>query len=925
MNRSPFKAALTATLAMALVTACGDPNPERQMLAAKDFIQKRDFKSAEIKIKAVQQKNPELPEARYLMGSVLLEQQNPTAAEIEFRKALALGYPEIQVVPYLARALLMTDQAQKLVDEFATKHFEGPAANASLQTTLSKAYAVLGKAALAESALTAALAEDSNHSPALVARARYKAMARDMDGALVILDSLTSGETASAEAWKLKGDILLYAKNSPDEALVAYQKAIQSDAKYLPGHAAALTVWMQMKKLDEAGKALDQLKLLAPHSPQTKYLEAQWAFQNKKYPQAQVLTQQLLVLAPNSPRLLQLAGAIELELGALSTAESLLTRASQAAPELLLARRLLIVTYLRAGQSVKAMDALTAMAAAAGKDGLPPELSLLAGEVYLQNGDAARAQAYLARALKLDPTDVGKRTVLAISRLAAGLEDTAFEELSQIAEADTGSTADLALISAFLARKDFAKALVALDKLEAKQPGKAATANLRGRIFLAQRDNAAARLGFEQALLRDPGFFAAAASLATLDLAAGKPDEARKRFEGLLAKQPKNGPVLVALAELAVARGASHDEVAKLLKRGVEANPASTTPRLLLIDFFLRAKDTQRAMFAAQDAVAALPNNPELQDALGRVQQESGDFNQAIATFGKLVTAQPRAAQPHLRLAGAQLASLNRPAAEQSMRRALDIKPDDLQLQRGLIVLLLEAKKFPDAMTVARVAQRQQPDRADGYAMEGDIAAAQKDWTAAAVAYRSGLTRLPSTELAIKLFTVSAVTSPAAADKVAANWLASHPKDAAFMNFLGEMALTRNDFAAAEKNYQAALKIEPDNPGILNNLAWASHRLGKSEAVALAEKANQLAPNQPALMDTLAMVLASRGDHATAIDLQLKALELQKANPALRLNLAKIYVAAGSKVLAKKELDELARLGEKSATYTEVMAMLTAL
>ena len=44
-----------------------------------------------------------------------------------------------------------------------------------------------------------------------------------------------------------------------------------------------------------------------------------------------------------------------------------------------------------------------------------------------------------------------------------------------------------------------------------------------------------------------------------------------------------------------------------------------------------------------------------------------------------------------------------------------------------------------------------------------------------------------------------------------------------------------------------------------------------------------------------------------------------------RKNLAKIYVAAGSKVLAKKELDELARLGEKSATYTEVMAMLTAL
>jgi FimV-like protein len=87
--------------------------------------------------------------------------------------------------------------------------------------------------------------------------------------------------------------------------------------------------------------------------------------------------------------------------------------------------------------------------------------------------------------------------------------------------------------------------------------------------------------------------------------------------------------------------------------------------------------------------------------------------------------------------------------------------------------------------------------------------------------------------------------------------------------------------------------------------------MGKDAAISYAEKANRIAPNQPAFMDTLAMLLAKQSDYARAIELQNKALGLQPDNSDVRLNLAKIYIKSGDRERAKAELEKLARLGDK--------------
>ncbi len=222
---------------------------------------------------------------------------------------------------------------------------------------------------------------------------RQKAVDRDFDGALQTTDEVIAKDAKNADAWKLKGDVLLYGQGKVGRRAGRVSQVHRCQRDLLSrAHLAVLAVLLQQGKLDDTATQLEKLKGFAANHPQTKYFDAQLAYHKKDFKRARELSQQLLQLAPNNPRLLQLAGAVELQLGALSQAEIYLGMANEAAPQLGLARRLLIATYLRSGQAAKA---LTTLNQGVGKDGIEPALYSLAGEVYLQNGDASEGGGVL--------------------------------------------------------------------------------------------------------------------------------------------------------------------------------------------------------------------------------------------------------------------------------------------------------------------------------------------------------------------------------------------------------------------------------------------------------------------------------------------------------------------------------------------------
>ena len=906
-----------------LLVSCGGDKPDAMLASARDYLGKNDPKAAIIQLKNALQKNPDLPEARFLLGQALLNSGDPLGAETELRKALALKHPTEIVVPVLAQAMVTQRQFKKLVDEFGSTEFSAPAAQAGLKTAIATAHNALGKPALAEDALKAALTADPSYGAAVIQQARVKANQKDFDAAFVLVDSILAKSPKDHEALKLKGDLFWFGKKDADEALKAYKKAVEARPDFVEAHAAILTASLRNAKYDEAAKQMEALKAVAPNNVQTIFFDTMLAYQKRDFKLAREKAQLLVRASPNSSIALELAGAIELEFNSLLQADAYLGKAVQLAPDALLPRRLLATTQMRAGQADKALATIAPLLK---KENLDASTNAVIGEVYLQNGDARKAEEFFTKASKQDPKNEKTRTSLALTQVASGRDEAGLAQLQEIASTESGSTATLALISTSLRRGDFDKALKAIDLLEKKQPGKPLAANLRGRTLLAKKDVAGARKSFERSLELDPTFFASVASLAALDMADKKPDDARKRFEAVLVKDPKNSQALMSLAELRARTGGNKDEVVELIGKAVTANPTEKTPRLLLVDFLLRNKDTKQALTAAQSAVAALPDSPEVMDALGRAQQAAGDMNQALAAFNKVAAMQPLSPAPQMRLADAYMVAKNKEAAAQSLRKALAIKPDLLDAQRGLILIAMDNKNYEEGVRVAKSMQKQNPKDATGYQYEGDIAVAQKKWDVAVDAYRNGMKQVQAPMLAVKLHgALGAAGKTAEAEKVQASWFKENPKDVVFRMYLGEQATTRKDYPAAEKHYLGVLQLQPTNVVALNNIAWATGKLNKDGAIAYAEKAVSLAPQQPAFMDTLAVLYSDKNDYAKALEWQNKALALAPQNPVFRLNFAKIHMKGGKKDLARQELDALAKLGDKFAGQAEVAALLKGL
>ncbi len=915
LRQTTLASLISATLLATTLGACGGDSPEKLIASGKEYLAKNDGKAAVIQLKNAIQQNPNLPEARFLLGKALFESGDIAGAQVELRKAFDQKYAPELTVPLLAKVILATGDAKKVTDEFAKLSIPSGEPAADLKTTLSIAYLTQGKGDLANEQLSSALAEKPDYAPAQLANARMKASNKDLAGASAIVTSVLANNPKNHDALLLAG-ALAAINGQAEEALSSFRKAIEAKPDFISAHVAAINQLLQQQKLDEAGKQFEALKKLAPKHPQTLFLDTQLTYQRKDYKAARELAQQLLKFAPNSPQALQLAGAVEYQLGAYIQAETYLAKALQAAPQLPLARRMLVASYLRAGQPAKALASLQPVLSQIDQDAA---LLSLAGETYLQNGDASKAAEYFGKASKLDPNDPAKKTSLALARMAQGQVESAFNDLEQIAVTDKGTSADLALIAAHLRSNQVDKALKAIDSLEKKQPDNPATFNLRARTLLAKKDLAGARTNFEKALSLNPSFFPAAASLAALDLSDKKPEDARKRFDAVLAADPKNIQATLALAELRANNGGTPDEIAGLINKAVTANPTELPPRLALIQYWLQQKDNKKAMAAANDAVAAFPDKPEVLDALGRVQQVSGDLNQALSTYGKLASLQPLSPLAHLRMAEVHVANKAKEEAAKSLKKALEIKPDLLEAQRGLILLALDGKRTGEALNIARDVQKQRPKEPAGLILEGDIHASQKNWNEAIAAYRNALKTTPATELAVKTHTaILASGNTSEAEKFAANWSKDHPKDIAFRMHQGDLATARKDYAGAIQHYSNALAQQPNNALVLNNLAWVSGEIKSPKALEYAEKANQLAPNQPAFMDTLAMLLAAKGESARAIELLRKAMTLAPQAAAIQLNLAKVLVSAGKKDEARKELDALAKLGDKFPGQEEV-------
>lgn len=911
-----------ACLVVAL-SGCGRKSEAEWIASSQALLAKPDVPAAFIELKSALDDNPESAPLRALLGMTLLRSGDAAAAEIELRKALDRAAPEDQVVPELARALLAKGEPQKVIGQFSATTLQREESAVDLKMSLANANATLGDLDQAREMANAALKLRPSHAPAMVFLARLDAAAGDTDAALQRLDVVLSREAGHEPAGLLKGEILLRVRKEPEAALAVLRAVLQAHPGSTPARAAAAAILLQQNKGAEARAELKQLQKTAPRHLETLFLQAQVAFDDKDFKASRDIADQLLATMPNNLRLLMLAGASEYQLQRYSLADELLSRALKLAPKLLAARHLLAQSQLRAGQPDKAIEALQPVLGSPQPDA--NSLALL-GEAYLELGDSKQSEAAFQKALKVDANDPGLRAALAQAQFARGDTGAALAQLEALSKTDPGVRADLALVSARLQLNDRAGALRAVDALAKKQPDRAQAPLLRGRILQQQGDLAGAAAAFEQALTKEPGHFSALSSLADLDFKAGRHAQARKRFEDLVKASPRSQPARFALAQMDARLGAPPSTVAASYREAIRIDPLQPGPHLTLISHLQASGDAPGALAAAQDATAMLPNDLAVMDALGLAQLNAGEGQRAISTLKKLSTLQPSKAQHLVRLADAHLLGKDRSAATAALRQALEIEPDHLLAQRGLALLALRDNKPQDALAIARTVQKRLPKDAAGFALEGELQAAQKNWPAAASAYATAVQRGPKSELAMRLHhSLTAAAKPADAERFAADWRKSHPDDAGFSFYLGERASVAKNWAAAEAHFRDVLTTQPRNAAAMNNIAWLMVTRKQPGAVAMAQQAGALMPDRAPFLDTLAMALEADNQLDKAVETQKRAVRLDAKNPYLRLHLAQLLAKKGDKSGAREQLDGLSALGPGFAGQAEVAALLKSL
>jgi cellulose synthase operon protein C len=906
-----------ALLVAALVGACGDKSGADKKAGADPAA----AQAAEIiKLKGELQQSPGNAETRLRLGTLLLLRGEVGAAYVELGKAKELGLADEKVVPQLVRAMLALGKFKEVVQGYQGVTLPSAGAEAELRTAVAVAFASLNKLPEAEKEIGQAIQSDPKNAWALLTKCRLAAAGGRFDEALALVDQAIALGGAVGEAQLVKATLLRMVKKDLPGSIALLQQATLDPGSVVDARTGVIQIHMSQGKLADAKKEFAELAKTHPKHPMTLYIDAMLSYADKDYQRTELITDQLIGLNPTSTQLLVLGGAASMNRGALVAAETKLGKAQQLASNNSLAKKLLADTYLRMGQPDKALGTLRPLIEQSRPD---TNALALAGQAHLQAGNVQEAEALFKAVAKVKPDDVQMKTALALTYLVNGNSATAFETLQQIAATDPGETADLALISALMQRKDFAGALSAIERLEKKLPNKASTHQLRGQALRGSGDLAAARAAFEASLKIDPGYFASTAALLTLDAAEGKRSQALERANAAVKSSPGNMAARMAVVSLMQQQQAKPESILAAIDEAMKAGPADAAPHLAKIAHLARMNDTRGAALAAQNAMAVLPQNADVLDAAGRALDASGDSQQAISTFNKMASVVPRSPQPYLRLADLFSRKGEAAAVASNLNRAFEVAPEAPDVHRRLLANAAKTKDFKPVAAAAKELQRRFPQSAVGYLLEGDAASLRKDAASAVAAYKTATTKPDASGRPQRLIytTLRKAGDAAGADRFAAEWMKANPKDGSIREFLGGDAIVRKDLARAEALFGELLAIEPKSGVAMNNLAWLMSLRGAKGAVEMAQRALALAPGSAPVLDTLASALAAEGQFDKAVEVQKQALAAMPERQNYRFNLAKIYAKAGRQADALAELDALAKLGDKLGFQPEVAAL----
>ena len=909
--------ALLAAVALTLA-GCGlGMTAEQRVDKAREYMGGGNYPAAIIELKNALQDDPVNVPARVLLAEASHRAGDHDSAVKEFERSIDLGADIEAFRLDLADAMVRSGRAeQALATADPAKVPAGERGRAEL--IRAQSLAALGRLDEAEAALEVARRDPGQALDADLMRARVALARNQPDAAREIIDGLGGAGEQRSEYWETLANIQIM-EGDREAAVESYRKAIDTvdesfgARRFILLGSLAETL-LSIGNVDEARRISERLHRDARQHPLPNYLMSRVEYQSGNFQQALAYAQALLSVQSGSSIGNTLAGAATLAMNQPAQAESYLTRAVEADPGNATARKLLAQTRLGLGSP---QDALAALAPIAGTD---REATALAGMASIRAGDPEAAIELFGRELANDPDNDNVRMQLVVSLMAAGRNDEALAELGMMKGLDDVGQlrADLIEVAVHIQAGDLAEARATASELAGTRPADPQVRNSLGALFLAAGQVGDAQRWFDESTQLDPGNAAAEFNLGRIAAAAGRSVEAEARFNAVLVADPGNAAAKTALAQLAWSDGRRGDAIRRLeeLRAG---DARALLPRIMLSQYLQADGRGAEALTVAREAAAAHPDNVEAVSLLGGMLLDAGQPAEALRAFERAIDLQPGNARLFLNRARAHVLAGDLDAARRDLRNVLTIDPDSTQARLALIDLERRTGRLDEAAEQLALVKRQMPgDDPAVSLLEGELLLAQREPAAAIAPLERAMAGGIGGRAAVGLYQARLQAGQPDAIRTLEDALAANPDDVVVRVLAADQHLSLGNFDQAVRHYEVLLRVQPDNPAMLNNLAWLYNRKGDGRAQATAERALELAPESPHVMDTLGWILHQRGNTTRALELISRAAELAPDVAEIRYHHAVLLAETGEKDRAAREA--LAVLADETAVQYHAQA-----
>lgn len=881
---------------------------EEHIQRAKDMQDQGDLKSSIIELKNAVQKDPNNAQARWLLGQAYIRFKLGESALKELEKARELGVSESALRPDLGRALLLTRDYRRILDDIQVSADSPAPERAQILQLRADALMGSGKGKEACAMYKESSLADPKLAKAYIGQGLCAFGEGRTDDAERLVKQAVQLDDRNPDNWLALASFE-QAQGKSSEAKTAYDRALKVEYTNLDALSGRATILLTMNQVDAAQKDIDTLRRLYPKHHVSKYMEALQAFRAQQYEKSRDLLEANLKTAPYHVESLFLLGSTYQQLDQYSQAAQKLNDALRIAPNSIPVRTLLASIQLKLNQPKAALDNLNPIIQ------LPqagaPQLGL-AGEAQLMLGNTREALASFERAQSIAPQSSTAKQARGRAQLALGNFDAGIEALQEASKQEKGSQyADLIMAQALWQKGETQAALETLQRAENQSPKDVRFPQLRGNLLFNSGDLQGARAAFEKALAIEPSNTVIILALSDLDERQGKPDAARKRLAAALDKAPKDEALLLAMAYLSKKQGDLAAE-RQLIEKAAAASPDSIQPQELLVKLELASGNIPKALSIAQNIASRQSSQPAALLLLANTQMTAGDYLNAASAYKRILASQPKNADVLYRLGLAQIGLNQADDARKSLNAAIADSPDSSAPLAALASLEIKAKKYERAIDLARKLQQQDPRNPAGLILEGDTYYAMARYAQAIALYDRAFAILPQGNLVLKSAQAMERSGQKnQAEKKLVDWVNAHPSDNETRQALAERYEVSGRTSEAVKHYEFLLKSNPDNVLVLNNLANLYLNQKDPRAIELANRAQKLAPDSPAVLDTYGWIMVMNGRPSDGKAALEKAAKLAPSVLTLRYHLAVALAQSGESNRARRELTQL--LSDKKA------------